>query len=295
MDDMIRKIFLPLALCAGILSCNKDPYLPNTEPVYLELGNGDATYGGDNDQEQRLDVIRYMTYNIHAAAPPAVPGTTDLDAIAEVINQANVDVVFLQEVDKNTGRNGYSGDQAAELAAKTQMNFSFFSAIPYQRGFYGVAILSRYPLKGIKKYFLPKEDEAHEQRVLGTAIVDLPGVDSIAVAVTHLQHNSADSRVEQITEVAAILAGTKQPLLLGGDMNEKPETAAFFSVFDGAFTRTCMGMNCPNTFSAQHPTSIIDYLAFRPASAFTINSHQVIAEHNASDHLPVLSELKINR
>ncbi|GEP96694.1 endonuclease/exonuclease/phosphatase family protein [Chitinophaga cymbidii] len=291
---MIRKLSFILSLCA-VLSCNKDPYIPNTDPVYVELGNGDATYGGGNDQQQPLGAIRYMTYNIHAAAPPALPGTTDLNAIADVIKQANPDIVFLQEVDKNTGRNGYSGDQAAELAAMTQMNFTFFSAIPYQRGFYGVAVLSKYPLKGIKKYLLPKELPEHEQRVLGVAMVDLPGVDSIAVAVTHLQHNSAAARVLQINKVAEILGAIRQPLLLGGDMNEKPDAADFFSVFDGAFTRTCMGVNCPNTFSAQVPSSIIDYLAFRPAQAFTISTHQVINERAASDHLPVLAELKFNR
>lgn len=292
---MIRNLCLMLALCAVMISCNKDPYIPNTEPVYVELGNGDATYGGGNDQQQQLSVIRYMTYNIHAAAPPAQPGTTDLAAIADVIKQANPDIVFLQEVDKNTGRNGYSGDQAAELAGLTEMNFSFYSAIPYQRGFYGVAILSKYPLKGIRKYPLPKELPEHEQRVLGIAQVDLPGIDSITVAVTHLQHNSATSRVEQINEVARILGGIQQPLLLGGDMNEKPDVTAFISVFDGAFTRTCAGVNCSNTFPAQNPTSIIDYLAYRPAQAFGVNAHQVIGEHSASDHLPVLSELKFNR
>lgn len=284
-----------LTLGAGMFSCNKDPYIPNTEAVYVELGNGDATYGGGNDGQQRLGVIRYMTYNIHAAAPPALPGTTNLDAIADVIKQANPDIVFLQEVDRNTGRNGYSGDQAAELAALTQMNFAFYSAIPYQRGFYGVAVLSKYPLKGIKKYLLPKELPEHEQRVLGIAQVDLPGVDSITVAVTHLQHNSATSRVAQITEVAEVLGNIQQPLLLGGDMNENPGAANFFSVFDRAFMRTCMGVNCPNTFSAQNPSSVIDYLAFRPAQAFAINAHQVISERSASDHLPVLAELKFNR
>ena len=290
----IIKTTAALALIA-ISSCNKDPYVPNTSAVYVELGNGDATYGKDNNEQPKLTSLKYMTYNIHAANPPAAPGTVDLAAIAKVITDANPDIVFLQEVDNKTGRNGYSGDMAADLGQRTKMNAVFFSAISYSRGFYGVAILSKYPLKGIKKYMLPKADQSEEQRVFGQAIVDLPGVDSLVASVAHLQQTTGAARLVQIKEIARIVGDIKIPLLFGGDMNEKPEAVDFFNVFDATFTRTCIGGNCQNTFPASVPTSIIDYLAFRPGNAFSITSHNVINERLASDHLPVLSELKFNR
>jgi len=300
-QSIYYKKCLQTALYIGIFglvtftACNKDPYLPNSEAKYVELGYGDATYGNDNDAEPLMTGIKYMTYNIHAGAPPANPGTTDLQAIADAINAADPDIVFLQEVDKNTGRNGYNGDQAKDLGELTQMNFTFYSAISYGKGFYGVAILSKYPLKGVKKYLLPKENADEEQRVMGIAMVDLPGKDSIYVAVTHLQHNSATSRVAQITEVGNIADNLQHRLLIGGDMNEKPSATDFFAVFDAHFTRGCSGVNCPNTFSAQNPTSIIDYLAYKPANAFSVKSYAVMPEAKGSDHLPVVSELNINR
>lgn len=292
------RILTTTTLCLAMMAlaaCNKDPYLPNTPPAYMELVNGDATYGNNNNEQPKLASIKYMTYNIHAANPPASPGTVNLAAIAKVINDANPDIVFLQEVDNKTGRIGYSGDMAAELGQLTKMNAAFFSSIPYSRGFYGVAILSKYPLKNIKKYMLPKSEATEEQRVLGFATVDLPGVDSLVASVSHLQHTSGVARLAQVKEIARVMANLNTTVLFGADLNEKPDAVEFFSVFDANFTRTCIGGNCQNTFPAAVPTSIIDYLAFRPASAFTITSHNVINERLASDHLPVVSELKFNR
>lgn len=278
-----------------LLACNKDPYMPTGPATYLELGNGDATYGGNNDAAAKLTSLKYMTYNIHAANPPGAPGTVDINAIANVIATANPDIVFLQEVDKGTNRNGYTGDMAAELAGKLKMNFSFYSSISYMRGLYGVAILSKYPLKSNKKYMLPKANETDEQRVLGVAMVDLPGVDSLTLAVTHLQHTGAGGRLAQVNEVINQLTKVNGRILIGGDFNENLSATDFFKVFDAVFTRTCGDGTCTNTSSAQNPTVVIDHLAYRPASAFSVMSHTVIPERVASDHFPVMAELKFNR
>ncbi|WEK35999.1 MAG: endonuclease/exonuclease/phosphatase family protein [Candidatus Pseudobacter hemicellulosilyticus] len=293
---MMMQRTIPFFLAAFVLlaACNKDPYMPDGPATRVELVNSDATHGGKNDAQDKLAGIRYMTYNIRHCSPPSAPGTVDVAAIAKVINDSDADIIFLQEVDKNTGRDGYSGDQAQDLATRTSRNVAFFSAISYQKGFYGVAILSKYPLKSIKKYFLTKEQADHEQRVLGTAIVDLPGIDSLVVGVTHLQHNSNGSRVQQVKEVTNILGREETAVLVGGDLNENPSATDFFSVWDATFTRTCTG-GCGNTYSAQSPTSQIDHLAFRPAAAFSVQSHTVISEPYASDHLPVVANLKFNR
>lgn len=284
-----------LALVLGTTACNKDPYLPNKPPTYVELVNNVDDYGGNNEDQALLGKIKIMSYNIHAAVPPFTPGTVNMDAIAAVIKAEQPDIVLLQEVDKNTGRNGYSKDQSAELGAMTQMNVAFFSATNVGQGFYGVAILSKFPLSNIRKQLLPKGAAGEEQRVVGFAQVDLPGKDSLVAMVTHLQHNSADSRLLQVKELVNIASAIKQPLLMGGDLNEQPSAAPFFSVFDNSFTRTCSTGNCPNTFPANNATSIIDYLAYRPSNAFSVQSHKVVMETFASDHLPLVSELTINR
>lgn len=278
-----------------ILACNKDPYIPESAPPVIEIGSGDATYGSNNDDQAKLASLKVMTYNIHVLSPPSKPGETDIAATVKVIMDANPDIVFLQEVDKNSGRNNYNGDQAEDLGKLLKMNFAFYSATSVGRGLYGVAILSKYPLKTVKKYLLTKESAATEQRVLGTAVIDLPGVDSVTLGATHLQHNSATNRLQQVRDITRLLGNVKGPIILGGDLNEMESATEFFDVLDATFIRSCRGVNCPPTFSAQLPRSVIDYIAYRPSTAFSVKSHQVISEYYASDHLPVLAELNIIR
>lgn len=287
------KLFLPAIALIIHWGCNKDPYMPGNTPTYVELINNVNTYGKDNDNDPGLNSIKIMTYNIHTAVPPTTPGVVNLEAIAKVITDEGPDIVFLQEVDKNTGRNGYIKDQSAELGALTKMNVAYFSAINFMKGFYGVAILSKYPLSQIRKLLLPKGNGDEEQRVMGLAQVDLPGKDSLVALVTHLQHDNEASRLLQVRELVNATSTLTIPLVMGGDLNERPSAANFINILDGGFTRTCT--TCPNTFPASNATAVIDYLAYKPAAAFSVVSHKAIIETFASDHLPVVSELKINR
>jgi endonuclease/exonuclease/phosphatase family metal-dependent hydrolase len=285
--------FVPLMASVMHWGCNKSAYMPGNPATYVELINNVNTYGKDNDNAPALNSIKIMTYNIHTAEPPGMPGTVNINAIAKVITDENADIIFLQEVDKNTGRNGYTKDQAAELGSLTKMNVAYFSAINYMQGYYGVAILSKYPLSNIRKMLLPKGNAAEEQRVMGLAQVDLPGKDSVVALVTHLQHNSAASRLLQVKELVNAASSINIPLVMGGDLNEQPAATEFFTAFDGGFTRTCT--SCPNTFPASNATAVIDHLAFKPAGRFGVSNHRTVPETYASDHLPVVSELKINR
>src|SRR5690606_8398369 len=95
--------------------------------------------------------LKILTYNIHHASPPSRPGVIDLDAIAKVINAHQPDLVALQEVDVNTGRSG-PHNQAVALGKKTGMIAYFFKSIHYDGGEYGLAILSRFPVKETNFY-----------------------------------------------------------------------------------------------------------------------------------------------
>src|SRR5688572_7970801 len=92
-------------------------------------------------------MIRVMTYNVHHCNPPSVPGKIDVEAIAKLINTARPDLVALQEIDVFTDRSGKTLHQARELARLTGMYSFFGKALDFQGGEYGVAILSRFPLR----------------------------------------------------------------------------------------------------------------------------------------------------
>lgn len=84
----VRKYSLILVLFS-IISCSKS--------------NSDSSVNDNNDNTTSL---RLMTYNIHHANPPSKTNVIDIDAIAEVIREQNVDLVALQEVDVHTIRSG---------------------------------------------------------------------------------------------------------------------------------------------------------------------------------------------
>lgn len=285
-----RLLFCLFLLPLIFFTCSKNE-ISGEDPG---VENGEEEEIDPNDNLPLLKTLKIMTYNIHSCNPPSKPEEADVDAVSKVIKEANPDIVFLQEVDKNTGRNGNYDDQAAKIAQAAGMEAQFFSARNQGKGFYGVAILSKYKIETVKTHLLPKEENL-EQRVLGTAIIKLTGKERIMAAVTHLQHNSAENRLDQVKEVIKILNEEELPIVLGGDFNEKTSTVDFFEPFDNAFIRTCIGYSCPNTFPASNPSSMIDYLAFKPTASFEADSHYTINETYASDHLPVVSVLRFKR
>lgn len=236
--------------------------------------------------------LRVLCYNIHHANPPSKPGIIDLDAIAAVIRAQSPDVVMLQEVDVRTKRSGTGLNQAEELARKTGLKPYFVKAIDYDGGEYGVAILSRYPLKNQQRYPLPGDPAAPgEPRVLGTAQIDWNGT-RLTLACTHLDAQRAPgNRQVQAAEIGRILVRETGPVVLAGDFNDTP-TSETLRILTEHFAPSCE--NCPPTIPVVNPNKTIDFVLMRPKDAFRVVEHRVIDERYASDHLPVLVVLEMN-
>jgi len=236
------------------------------------------------------DTLRILTYNIHHANPPSRPGLIDLDAIARVINDQHPDFVALQEVDVHTGRSGQDVHEAEVLAAKTGMHAFFAKAIPYDGGEYGIAVLSRHPIKDGRAYALPSVPGVKaEPRALCTVVATLPDNRQLMMASTHLDvTKSNDNRILQTKEITRILSQAGMPVILAGDMNAKEGSVAI-NILDSTFTRTCR--DCPFTIPVDVPRSAIDFIMYTPGASFHVIQHQVIPERYASDHLPVLATL----
>lgn len=287
----MKKTVICIFLIAFIgCACNHAPYIP--------IDVDDQTKNNQNqqnDDQELLSELKIMTYNIHFCNPPDKPGTYDIEGIANVIKEADPDIVMLQEVDVRTGYNNCYLDQAEEIAKLTGYNYQFFSERTRGKGFFGNTILSKYPLKSPKTNFLVKFQTDYQQRILATIIVDLPGVDSVMVASTHLEVFSPENRHAQLNEILNILKPVSAPVIFAGDFNTRPTDRVFFDVFEEHFTLTCSGNNCPETYyhATQHIT--IDHIGFKPASAFSVKSHDVLSHTNASDHYPVVAILKFNR
>jgi endonuclease/exonuclease/phosphatase family metal-dependent hydrolase len=232
-----------------------------------------------------------MTYNVHHCNPPDARNLIDVGAVARVINAAHPDFVALQEIDVHTGRSGKDLDQARELARLTGMYSFFAKAIDYQGGDYGIAILSRYPIVDSAAFALPmKVGSGGEPRALAVITVELKRGRKIKFAGTHLDLKP-ENRMLQVQKIQDLFKEEKLPIVLSGDFNATPGSEPI-NFMDQFFKRSCAD-NCAFTDPAVNPEKAIDFIMFTP-SKFKVKSHQVITKTYASDHLPVLAELKLN-
>src|SRR5690242_20659699 len=112
--------------------------------------------------------IRVMTYNIHVGV--GMDKKLDLPRIAGVITKEHPDLVGLEEVDRGVERTGRI-DEIAELAKLTKMDYAFAFNLKYQGGQYGVAILSRYPIRATDHRLYKNTREAERRGFIRAEVI----------------------------------------------------------------------------------------------------------------------------
>lgn len=271
----MKRLVILAFFCSQLISCHQTAHTDNDSGWV---------------KEPVSNTITVMSYNIKYGSPlgSSVP---DLRSIADVIKKNKPDVVFLQEVDKNTTRSG-NVDQLALLAAETDMSFYYFGkAIDYQGGEFGLGILSHYPLSDSKTFKLPKIELGNQyvsDRILVTASISIDKTD-IIIANTHLALTQANRDI-QVPRIKEILSTWDEPIIFAGDLNSKPESSTIQSFIDYGFKKTCI-THC-YTIPSNDPYKELDYILLKPLEKFQVLSHLVI-DNQSSDHLPIMSVLKI--
>ena len=244
----------------------------------------------NSTRPKKDQILKVMTYNLHHCNPPSAGDKIDVDAIAKVISAARPDFVALQEVDVNTERSGKGINQAKELARLTGMNFYFSKAIDHQGGDYGVAVLSKFPILDSIRFTLPiAEGLTGETRTIAAITVEISKGKKIIFASTHLDLKE-QTRLSQAALIVQHFEKSDLPMILGGDFNALPDSKVI-QYLDQHFTRSCQ--NCEPTIPVENPDRTIDFIMFKPGKGFESLSTKVINEQYASDHLPVLAELKV--
>ena len=242
------------------------------------------------EQPDNTNTITVMSYNVKYCSP-LNSSTPNVNLVAEIINRVKPDIVFLQEIDKNTTRSG-KVDQLALLAQKTNMPYTHFGkSIDYQGGQSGIGILSRYTLSDPQVFKLPRVELGEQYvsyRILMRAIITVNET-KITIANTHLELTQ-ENRDLQVPEANKILAASNHPTIFGGDFNATPQNFTMATLFGYGFKKTCT-TNC-NSIPADSPNREIDFIIYRPEAKFRVISHNVLSDQ-ASDHLPIVSVLEI--
>lgn len=231
--------------------------------------------------------LRVMTYNIHVGV--GMDKKLDLQRIADVINREHPDLIGLQEVDRGVKRTE-GKDEIAELAAMTNMQYAFAPNLDYQGGKYGVAILSRLPIRNTVHRMYENKREAERR---GMLLVEVE-VDHqlLTFVTTHLDYQFDDGRVFETEQLLKFLNDIRGPLIVVGDLNDVPAGNAYKLLrtkFDDAWLAS-RAKGEGFSYPADKPAKRIDHIFYgggiRAKKAWVV-------ETLASDHIPVAAEVEV--
>jgi endonuclease/exonuclease/phosphatase family metal-dependent hydrolase len=223
------------------------------------------------------------TYNVHRWQGLDGVRAPDPARAGFVISELGADVVALQEVLRPFDE----PDPLEQLAEALQLHLAFVTTRVHRRGEIGNAILSRWPITSVFSLDL---SFSRVERRSAVAVQFSSAECTLAVVATHLALVDRTRR-RQVTSILQHpqLQGA---VLLAGDLNAWRRCEA---------TRTLerelvVGQEpvlWPRSFPAARPMLALDRIYARGAELMQISVHDSAAARRASDHLPVVAQVRI--
>ena len=222
--------------------------------------------------------VRVMTYNLHNGFN--TDGLLDLEALADVIEDEEADIVALQEVSRGWVING-SADMLLWLSQRLDMPYIYG---PSMEHFWGNAILSRFPVTDWGKVDLPPRDLTL-LRQFTWADFALGEGQHLRVIATHFHHpeDGGETRLLQAEALLSFWNAHPKTVVLA-DLNAEPDSLEITAFRRAGFADALEGVASRATFPSYEPAERIDYILASPDLRLSKPS---IPRTRASDHLPV--------
>jgi endonuclease/exonuclease/phosphatase family metal-dependent hydrolase len=225
-------------------------------------------------------VLRVATYNIHYGFD--ADWRFNLQAMADLIESNEVDVIALQEVD--AGRlTSFAVDDAYYLGRRLGLNVAYLSTIEHLTG---IALLYKGPLVATDGALLTSLQEqtgiVHAPLRAGENLLDAYGI--------WLGLEDEDT-LRQVTEALTFI-GESTPATFGGDFNAELGSPVADAVqaagFEDPFAQ--LGIDpAPYTDPAVDPVKRIDYVWLRDLTA----RQAWVPDSTVSDHRMVVTEIQL--
>lgn len=224
--------------------------------------------------------VRVMTYNLHNGFN--TDGRLDPEALARTIEQAQPDIVGLQEVERGWYIDG-SIDLVLWLSRRLQMPYVFGSTAGQV---WGNAILSRYPVIQSGNVPLPPRDLLLKRGMLW-ARIDIGAGEELLFIVTHYHHlaDGTAIRQQQSPEIVKFWNQRAHTVFVG-DLNATPDTQEIAMLRAAGLqdVAAALGADAQCTWPAIQPVARIDYIWTSP----DLKARDLlIPESTASDHLGI--------
>lgn len=229
--------------------------------------------------------IRVASYNVHRWTGLNGRARPDAARAGFVISEIDADVIALQEVLRPRD----VVDPLEALCDSLGLHLAFAATRMHKLGELGNAILSRYPITSIS--VLDISYSRIERRGALAAQFDGPA-GPIGVVATHLSlvDRTRHRQVQQLLEHPQLNAG---PAVLVGDMNAWRRCKASQDLDDSL--RQHNNFDWPSTFPAARPMLALDRIYAKGAEVLDIAAHDTPASRRASDHLPVIARIEVDK
>lgn len=206
---------------------------------------------------------------------------------AEIIRKYSPDVVALQEVHDKTllvGKRRWT----YELGEDTGLFPLFCKSFDYRGGGFGVALLTKYPFFG-SEYIVSVMAGAREPRATGWVYLSLPDGNTVRVGSTHIAVETECIAANMADINKRIFAEDNvTPTLLIGDFNSLPNSDYIFY-----FKRKWQDVSndIGPTIPSDKPSKKLDYIMGYPKGGWKLDSYEVIARPDMSDHCFIYAEI----
>jgi endonuclease/exonuclease/phosphatase (EEP) superfamily protein YafD len=233
-----------------------------------------------------VNLAAIVPYYIPATVPPGMPlrvvvsnlysGNPTPAAAIRFLESTDADVLVLLEVDAD----------CAERLAPLRLRYPHGRVLP-QDGNFGIALLSRRPLRDVEQINFGQSGVPTL-----TAVLAEQGVQIVA---THppppVNSRLAARRDAQLADLAAFCGDSPRPVIVVGDLNATPWSAAFRDlVRRGRLRDSSLGHGLQPTWPTLGPLSLlpIDHVLLSPSLGV---SQRTVGPRNGSDHRPVIVDV----
>ena len=236
--------------------------------------------------------FRIMSYNVGALHKYIENLDDNVNMVAAMINEAQVDVVGLNELDSCNLRHNVN---EIELLAKAagKWNWHYGKTLDYKGGAYGNGILTPKKAKVISvdriRFQNPTKFESRGMTVVTT--------DKYVLATSHLDHSSEEYIQSQIAEINAWVQEKHKdspvPVFFCGDMNSIPGSEAI-----KALEEQWEIISNIEEYTTVNSHRCIDFIFHYKQSApvKVVGAHTLLKSYSgdpekASDHFPIYSDM----
>jgi endonuclease/exonuclease/phosphatase family metal-dependent hydrolase len=254
------------------------------------------------------ETVKVATYNVHRWQGVNGRSEPDVARAGFVISELDADVIALQEVlrpfasdaDAAAGTFGtFPGardreggdlqieDPLGQLCDELDLHLAFAVTRRHRRGQLGNAILSRYPITAIS--VIDISYSRIERRGALAAQVGF-GDASLGVIATHLSlvDRTRHRQVQSLLEHPQMNAGSA---VLMGDMNAWRNCKGSKALEDELNLHH--NFDWPASFPSGRPMLALDRIYGRGADVVEAREHDTPAARKASDHLPIVAEVRL--